>query len=319
MSLKISPQPASVHNHDRFEVTAAGLGRYTIDVSLPAAYAAAEDRYPVILVTDGNAYFDLVRAIVHGGDGDMIAPAIVVGVGYPADEGAASFYARRNHDFHGPWAMTDPLGMSLHEIFNGLKSVEGRPDLEMRAGGFDRFLGFLRDELLPQLAQAYRIDLAGRHTLVGHSSGGHFVLRALYDPTSPFSRYLCISPSFGAGDGAIQQAEAAYAAAHQDLAADIFVCCGAVEVDDAAMYARCRFGGGVAWVAEQFAIRQWPSARLHWEVMNLESHTSIVPRALAAGLRSVHRLRPGVHRAEIAQALADTMAKMGIVLGAQAD
>lgn len=60
-----------------------------------------------------------------------------------------------------------------------------------------------------------------------------------------------------------------------------------------------RFGSGVAWVAEQFAIRQWPSARIDWEIMSHEDHASIQLRAVAAGLRSVHRQRPGIHDAEI--------------------
>src|SRR5262249_28581296 len=136
------------------------------------------------------------------------------------------------------------------------------------------------------------------HTLIGDSSGGHFVLRAIYDPTSPFRRYVCISPGFGSAEGTIERAEADYAATHTDLDADIFLCCGQVEVNQDSIMSLCRFGSGVTWVAEQFAIRKWPSARLHWEVMNLEDHGSIAPRAIAAGLRSVHRLRPGVHDAE---------------------
>jgi predicted alpha/beta superfamily hydrolase len=172
----------------------------------------------------------------------------------------------------------------------------------MHAGGYSRFMQFLRDELLPGLATHYPIDLAARHTLVGDSSGGHFAMRALFDRRSPFSRYVVISPSFGAAQGAVQKAEAAYAAAHDDLAADVFVCAGAVEVGESLPNALCGFGSGPIWLAEQFAIRRWPSARLHWEFMNNENHTSFAPRAIAAGLRSVHRLRPGVHTAEIAAA-----------------
>jgi hypothetical protein len=85
---------------------------------------------------------------------------------------------------------------------------------------------------------------------------------------------------------------------------DVFVCCGTVEVDEGKIPALCGFGSGVIWAAEQFAIREWPSARLEWEIMNNENHTSIPARAVAAGLRSVHRIRPGVHDAELAKAMA---------------
>jgi hypothetical protein len=76
------------------------------------------------------------------------------------------------------------------------------------------------------------------------------------------------------------------------------------------MMALCQFGSGVTWVAQQFAIRQWPSARVEWEIMNNEDHSSIMPRAVAAGLRSVFRVRPGVHDAELKAATAAARAEL---------
>ena len=285
-------------------MTAEGLGRYTIDIALPAGHERGDAKYPVILVTDANILFDMVQVVAHGRfqEANLLPPSILVGVGYPADEGMASWYARRNADFHGEWDMTDPLGRILHGYFDMMKAGEGKPELVMRAGGYPRFMAFLRDELLPSLASRYPIDTGGRHTLIGHSSGGHFTLRALFDPASPFRRYVAISPSIGTAPGTIQRAEAEYAASHQDLDADVFTCCGAVEVDGDPAGARCEFGVAVTWAAAQFAMRQWPSARLHWEIMQNEDHGSIPLRAIAAGLRSVHRLRPGVHGEEVKRA-----------------
>jgi predicted alpha/beta superfamily hydrolase len=310
MAIEFDPKPASTRRHDQFEVVADGLGRYIIDVSLPLGHDKVDARFPVILAVDGNLLFDMAQVVLHGGFAtvsSMLPPSIVVGVGYPADEGRASFYARRNYDFHGPWAMTDSLGQRLHSIFNMLKAADGPADIEMRAGGYERFMGFLRDELLPSLAARYPIDLKGRHTVIGDSSGGHFVLRALYDSASPFRRYICISPSFGAADNAIQKSEAEYALAHDDLDVDLFICCGRVEIDQEPFAASCRFGSGVTWIAEQFAIRRWPNARIDWEIMNNEDHGSIQLRAIAAGLRSVHHLRPGVHDAEVKRVQAELL------------
>jgi len=309
MPLDFTPRAYAPARRDQFEVFAEGLGAYTIDVSLPANAPAAV-ALPIVLVLDGNLIFDLVHAVMHGGmaiAGGPLPPAIAVGVGYPAREGFAQFYARRNADYHGPWEMTDPLGRQMQDLFSTLKAADGRPDLEMRAGGYERFIAFLRDDLLPALASRYPIDLSGRHTLIGESSGGHFTLRALFDPRSPFSRYIAVSPSLGTAPGALAVAESAYAKAHGDLAADVFVCAGAVEVDESLPNALCRFGSAPVWLAEQFAIRQWPSARLRWEIMNNENHVSIAPRAIAAGLLSVHRLRPGVDDAELAAAAAEKM------------
>jgi len=313
MSLSVEPQPFQSQNHHQFEVTAEGLGRYVIDVSLPTGHETSGKQYPVVLAVDGNLLFDMVQTTLHGRfaqAGSILPPSIVVGVGYPADEGFASFFGRRNFDFHDDWAMTDPLGKVLLDVFDGLKQAEGKPDLVIGAGGYPRFMAFLKDELLPALARAYPIDLGARHTLVGDSSGGYFALRAMFDPQSPFRRYLAISPGFGSAENGIVRAEAAYAATQKDLDVDLFLCCGRVEIDEGPVRGMCRFGSGVTWLAEQFAIRQWPNARIDWEIMNHEDHTSIATRAVAAGLRSVHRLRPGVHAAELAQAMAAARAAM---------
>jgi predicted alpha/beta superfamily hydrolase len=312
MTLSFEPRPFVPRNHDQFEVQADGLGRYSIDVSLPA-HRANGAKYPVILAVDGNILFDIVQTAAHGRFvtmGGVLPPSILVGVGYPADEGMASFYGRRNYDFHGEWAMTDPVGKVLQGYYDLMNRAEGKPLEPIPAGGYPRFMAFLRDELLPALAEQYPIDLTARHTLIGDSSGGHFVLKALYDDGSPFKRYVCISPGFGSGDDAIKRDEAAYAATHADLDADLFICCGRVEIDEDPTRGMCRFGSGVTWVAEQFAIRQWPSARIVWEIMNNEDHSSIAPRAVAAGLRSVHRRLPGVHAEELRKAQAEMVEAM---------
>ena len=45
-------------------------------------------------------------------------------------------------------------------------------------------------------------------------------------------------------------AEAAYAAAQDDLDADVFTCAGAQETGATPDYALCPFGAGVTWTAE---------------------------------------------------------------------
>lgn len=308
MALTIDPRPFVSARHDQFEVHTKDLGTYTIDVSVPPNLPQ-DSGLPVILVLDGNLIFDLVQVIAHGRFTEAagpLPPAIIVGVGYPVREGFASFYARRNFDFHGPWEMSDPLGLQLKSLFASLRNAEGSScrATEIAAGGYDAFLSFLREDLLPSLAAHYPIDLCGSHTLIGDSSGGHFVLRALFDPKSPFSKYIAISPSFGTAPGEIEAAEAAFAETQSDLRAEVFVCAGSVEVDESLPIALCRFGSAPIWAAEQFAIRNWPNARLTWEIMNNENHTSIAPRAIATGLRAVHNLRPGINEAQLASATA---------------
>lgn len=296
---KIHPKPAPVLGHDQFEMKAVGHGRYVIDVSLPPNIEPGA-KLSVVLVLDGNLHFDLVQAIVHGRQATAVSelgltfmpPSIVVGVGYPKDEGFLANIVRRGFDFHDPWDMEDLIGRQQREGVKAMARARGEPELEMRAGGYDGFMAFLRDDLLPALEMNYPVDLKARHTLVGHSSGGLFALRALFDARSPFSRLVAISP--GGGElGAIEKAEAAYAAANTDLVADVFVCAGAAEIEG--IYGgTARFASIMARTAELFTLRQWPGGRLVWEIMNNEDHMSILPRAIAAGLRSVHASRPKV-------------------------
>jgi hypothetical protein len=105
------------------------------------------------------------------------------------------------------------------------------------------------------------------------------------------------------------RAEADYAVRRNDIDADVFVCAGAEEVGGDADSALCGFGAGVTWCAQQFALCQWPRARLSWEIMNNEDHSSIAPRGIATGLRAVHRMRPGIDREALAAAAARLHAK----------
>ncbi|MBV8933274.1 MAG: alpha/beta hydrolase [Kutzneria sp.] len=285
MTLQLTASPPSPRRV-AFEVNAEGLGRYDIQISLPDGYADSEERYPAMYVLDGNMFFDTVHALVNGTGGQLgslMPRCVVVGVGYPADEGAASFYARRNHNFYGPWDMADQVGQVLHTVFDQLKDAEARSDLAISAGGAPRFMEFLRDELQPALAERFRIDEAARHMLIGNSSGGHFVLRAMFDPNSPFRRYVAISPAFGCARGSIEQLESAYAAHYDDLDAEVFLCAGSRETDNAA-HALARAASGVCWLREQFSIRGYPRARIAAEIMPGEHHGLLTARALGRAL-----------------------------------
>ena len=66
MRITVDPRPAPVVNHDQLEVEAEGLGRYTIDVSLPLGYGATDASYPLVVVLDGNLLFDKVHVEVNG-------------------------------------------------------------------------------------------------------------------------------------------------------------------------------------------------------------------------------------------------------------
>lgn len=128
-----------------------------LHISVPANYKVARQRYPVVVLLDGQArpFFDLTVASVGynlvGDDRDIAMPSqIVVGI----EQGDRSSDLSRN-------------------------------DVA--------FTSFLTTEVLPYIDREYR-TLPYR-TLIGHSLGGRFALLALCRAPTAFSATIAISPS----------------------------------------------------------------------------------------------------------------------------
>lgn len=139
-----------------------------IDVSLPVGYETeAARRYPVVVVLDGEVEHESAAAVARFyASTAQLPPLIVVGV--------------RNT--------------------NRMRDLTPRPVAGFRvppeaadAGGADRFLGFLTDELLPHLDRAYRTT--PMRVLIGHSLGGLLALHALAERPRAFTGYLVMEPA----------------------------------------------------------------------------------------------------------------------------
>ena len=279
-----------------FDLQDEHLGDYVVDVSLPEG-APPSDRLPVIVALDGNILFDQLRALLHGGGGFTGAfsapPSVVVGVRYPDGTGPVETYARRTFDFHGEWDLRDAPGRANTRLLALYDVAAEDQRTKLHGGGADRFAAFIKSRLLPAVADRHRIDANGRHTLIGASAAGHFVLRTLYDSDTPFSRFVCISPEFAAPEGSIQELEAAFAQRHEDHDVDVYLACGQLE-PASPIHALMRIASGMLWVVEQIAVRGWRSTRVTWEVMGGEDHVSLLSRALSNGVRAVHGRTAGL-------------------------
>jgi hypothetical protein len=102
-----------------------------------------------------------------------VAPALVVGIGYPSDE-VPVVNTERWLDLT-PTVSPDP--------------AEKRP-----TGGADVFLRVIDEEIKPFVASRYKVEAANQ-ALWGHSIGGLTVLRALFRRPDSFSTFLISSPS----------------------------------------------------------------------------------------------------------------------------
>jgi predicted alpha/beta superfamily hydrolase len=139
-----------------------------IDVTLPEGYdPESERRYPVVVVLDGEFEHEIAAAITRFyASMSQLPPMIVVGV--------------RNTDRMRD--LTPPPAPEFH-----------LPPEAKAAGGADRFLSFLADELLPYLERAYHT--VPMRVLVGHSLGGLFALYALGKQSQLFTGYLVMEPA----------------------------------------------------------------------------------------------------------------------------
>ena len=123
---------------------------------------------PIIILLDGDAHFHHTTGIVRFlADQGRMPPALVVAVPNTTD---------RTRD------LTPPL----------LGSGDERRAFPT-AGGADRMLRFLGEELLPEVERTY--GASPFRVLVGHSFGGLFATHAIFARPDLFQAYIAISPS----------------------------------------------------------------------------------------------------------------------------
>jgi predicted alpha/beta superfamily hydrolase len=121
---------------------------------------------PLLIVLDGEWNFTKVAVIVdHLTSNGRLPPMVVAGV------------------------VNTNRGRDLTPTFEGA---------EFAAGPSDKFLSFLADELIPQLASEYSIGKY--HALAGHSNAGMFSLYAFIHRPEVFQANIALSPSFGLDD-----------------------------------------------------------------------------------------------------------------------
>lgn len=269
-----APQTAYVlPEAETWDVISKDGAKYQILVSRPdpKIKPPPEDGYPVLYVLDGNAFFAMfadARRVQGVYDNNEITKSIIVAVGYPTSNNYGYDYARRMEDFTAPWP--DPLPAS-EKRFGSWK-----------AGGQDRFLTFLLEQLRPEVAKRYPID-PNRQALFGHSLGGLFALHVLYTHPNSFAAIIAASPSIFWHDSQILGEERAFAESlaqgriRQPIAKLLMV---AGEREDTPVE---------LWDAQAAAPRLAALSayglRSHFEMFKDETHITVPSRAVTSALR----------------------------------
>ena len=137
-------------------------------VRVPESKAPGQ-RFPVVYLLDGGAFFPLLSAYYHTLRwGEEVPELVLVGISYGSDRFADGNY--RASDFTAP-----------------------APDREWW-GGAPKFQQALAQEVLPRVESAYPAD-PGRRILFGQSLGGQFVLYSALTRPALFAGHIASNPA----------------------------------------------------------------------------------------------------------------------------
>jgi predicted alpha/beta superfamily hydrolase len=152
------------------------------------------------------------------------------------------------------------------------------------SGGADRFLAFMRDELIPYMDATYRTDRTDRG-LLGHSYGGLFAVYAMLHQPDLFSRIIAASPSLGWAGGSLIK-DAPGLLLHTQYSTRIDFSYGSEESGEEKLESVQPF----FWTLEALK-PEGLDYRL--TIFPGENHNSVRPISFSSGLAWVYREAPG--------------------------
>jgi predicted alpha/beta superfamily hydrolase len=220
---------------------------------------------------------------------ENIPALLVVGIGYRVSTTEATFEPR------------------ARDFTPTVDDRETDADPAMR-GGAERFLSFVRDELKPWVRTRYGVD-PDDSAFFGDSYGALFGAYTLLTEPSTFRRYGLGSLPLYYDHDLLFNREAAYADAHDDLPAQVYVSVGEYEtpagrrhfLDQLSPEARARgeaedeeearFYPSIDMVAdaERFVSllrsRDYPSLKIEFEILAGEFHETAPPTNLSRAVR----------------------------------
>jgi uncharacterized protein len=142
---------------------------FYVYVRLPKHYKSETENYPVLYLLDGDIAFDMstsiIRYLQYAND---VPDLIIIGIGYGTmlNDGNLNF---RERDY----------------TFTKIAQLKD-------SGGADKYLKFLKNELVPFVEKNYRTD--GNRILEGYSLGGLFTIYTMLTENNLFSSYIAGSP-----------------------------------------------------------------------------------------------------------------------------
>ena len=157
------PDEVTIEYSRKFWMTSENVPgqKFLIKVALPISYFKSDSTfYPVLYLTDADFYFGMASDCAHW----LKTEIITIGISYGS---RTKCWQRRGQDF-SPFSNNEGII------------------------GAERFLAFIRNELIPKVESEFRIDSSNR-TLCGWSAGGRFCLYTLFQQPELFKNYLAMA------------------------------------------------------------------------------------------------------------------------------
>jgi predicted alpha/beta superfamily hydrolase len=212
-----------------------------------------------------------------------IEPMFVVSIGSELAAGDKAHVQRRVYEFSPPgWDLKDPFGEEVTRVCKLFESPPGKC-----VGAAPQFLNAIVTELIPLVAAKYPID-RDQLGLFGISAGGFFTSWAMFQPNSPFRKYVISSPAMAYGRDEIFRQEEQYAASHTDLKVGIYLAAGGMEMQGKLFEAVGRIVSGMAHFAGVLRSRNYPGLTLVTEIHPGMSHGDVMGTSVVRGLRSLY-------------------------------
>jgi predicted alpha/beta superfamily hydrolase len=282
---QLQSRPVPNHGVESFTFQSPSMGvRFSINVGMPEDYKAGDGKkYPALLVTDGDFTFGSVYESASTLRG-QITPLIIISVGTSREDGEAEHVRRRIYEFSpAGWDRKDPFGQ---EVERYCKSVVNSPP-DRCTGGAAKFLTAISTEMIPLLAAKFPIDTA-QLGLFGISAGGFFTSWAIFQPNTPFNKYIISSPATAYGNGETFRQEADYAQTHKDLAVGVYMAAGSLEATTPEVEVLGEVVSGMSRLAGVLASRHYPGLKLTVEYHPGMNHNDVIGTTVVRGLRTLY-------------------------------
>ena len=256
------PKQVCLDNTEQFTITSKYVEgeTYVIQVGLPIGYSLNKKSYPILYVLDGDKSFGMTKEIA---DWVMwskeIKDIIVVGISY--GQGMDAWWGKRARDY------THCLDTLM---------AKGR---FLNAGGADKFLKFVSNELFPIINKSYRTNQDST-AIMGLSFGGMLSTYTLFAHPDLFKGYIIIAPSLVWNNNSILKMETEYFINHKELNKSVYIAYGSLDSKEWVI-------NSTSELIQTIQNRKYEGLKLTSRIFEGETHISVYPTALTNGLINI--------------------------------